>query len=270
MSSPPHEDRELLAYLLGRLSQDEMSRIEEDFFHAPALLDRLEAVEEELIDAYFAGELSVQDHSDFERHFVASPRRLAMARLGRGLAARGCAPRQPSGAANLWSILTRTRVRTLMLAAASLAMACGWWIVAEQLRWDRVRERELAARVERTPARGTESTSGRTPPALATFLLTPGMTRGTAGGSRIPIPADRSPVRFRFELPEGLSEPPAAATLQTPEGAEIWSAPLSPAEGPQPSITLPGSVPAPGDFLFVLKARQGGRLASYQVRFVMP
>jgi len=61
-------------YLLGRLSETNKSRFEEDYFTDHELFEELEIAEDELVDAYIRHELSDKDREDFEANLSISPR----------------------------------------------------------------------------------------------------------------------------------------------------------------------------------------------------
>jgi anti-sigma factor RsiW len=63
-------------YLLGELSEQEQTQLEEAYFADDALFERFRAVKDDLIDAYARGDLTGQKRERFEQHFPASgPRR---------------------------------------------------------------------------------------------------------------------------------------------------------------------------------------------------
>jgi anti-sigma factor RsiW len=61
-------------YLLGRLSGEDRTRLEENFFNDDAVFHEIEIAEDELIDAYVRDELSVSDRRYFEQKLLSSPR----------------------------------------------------------------------------------------------------------------------------------------------------------------------------------------------------
>ena len=62
-------------YLLGELSDSEQTALEDECFADRSKYDRLLRAEDNLIDDYARGYLSVTERSRFERHFLATPRR---------------------------------------------------------------------------------------------------------------------------------------------------------------------------------------------------
>ena len=72
-----------MRYLLGTLSEDEKTRLEEEFFLEDAEFEQLEIAEDELIDRYVRTELSPEETRQFEKLLI-SPRlsqRVEIARL---------------------------------------------------------------------------------------------------------------------------------------------------------------------------------------------
>jgi anti-sigma factor RsiW len=65
----------LVRYLLGEMSQDEQSRVEESYFADDQLFEELIAVESELIIGYAQGRFSSERRKQLESHFLCSPAR---------------------------------------------------------------------------------------------------------------------------------------------------------------------------------------------------
>ncbi len=68
-------DSTLRCYFLGKLNPRQQARLEERYFQNSALVDRLEFVEETLIDAYLTGKMSQDDRFLFETNYLVSERR---------------------------------------------------------------------------------------------------------------------------------------------------------------------------------------------------
>jgi CHAT domain-containing protein/Tfp pilus assembly protein PilF len=82
MTGANSEEISLRAYLLGELTLDEQTRIEERLLLDSDYVDLLEIIEDELIDSYLRDTLSKRERKEFENHFVATPqgrRQLRMA-----------------------------------------------------------------------------------------------------------------------------------------------------------------------------------------------
>lgn len=60
-------------YLLGKLREDEQQKIEERLMVEDDLFQELEISKDELVEEYYANELTRDEHQWFERNFLASP-----------------------------------------------------------------------------------------------------------------------------------------------------------------------------------------------------
>src|SRR5260370_35617657 len=65
-------DSTLRCYFLGKLNPRQQARLEERYFQNSALVDRLEFVEETLIDPYLTGKISQADRFLFETTYLVS------------------------------------------------------------------------------------------------------------------------------------------------------------------------------------------------------
>jgi hypothetical protein len=70
------DDQVLLRYLLGCLSEEEAERLDELSIADDAFAWRLNAVENDLVDAYVRGELSSGDLAGFKKSYLSSPKRM--------------------------------------------------------------------------------------------------------------------------------------------------------------------------------------------------
>lgn len=65
----------MVRYLLGELSEEEQSRLEDEYFARDDFFEQLLVIEDDLIDAYLRGELSANRRAQFEKHFLSLPQR---------------------------------------------------------------------------------------------------------------------------------------------------------------------------------------------------
>src|SRR5690349_11227217 len=79
------ESRQIRSYLLRTLSKRKRSAIEKRLFTEEAFCDRIEAAEDELIDAFLRGELSTGEAKQFESTFMDTPRRKQQVEIARAL-----------------------------------------------------------------------------------------------------------------------------------------------------------------------------------------
>jgi anti-sigma factor RsiW len=87
MSAVPTQERTLVAYLLGRLPEEEQVELEERYMEEDDLHEELLATADDLIHAYLDDGLSAGDRERFETYFLASPRRRQRLAFVRGLLA---------------------------------------------------------------------------------------------------------------------------------------------------------------------------------------
>jgi hypothetical protein len=73
-------------FLLGRLSEETRSRLEESFFTDDELFEQIEIAEDELIDDYVRNEISAADRTYFEKTLLRSPRIAERVKVARVLA----------------------------------------------------------------------------------------------------------------------------------------------------------------------------------------
>lgn len=81
MTSEIYDEREIIRYLLGSLSEDETVRYDELSFTDDEFAGALKAAEKDLIDAYVRGELSGQTLEQFNSFYLTSPRRREQVRF---------------------------------------------------------------------------------------------------------------------------------------------------------------------------------------------
>lgn len=133
------------------------------------------------------------------------------------------------------------------------------------------RASELAGQLAREQAAGAANAAatGASRPALAlaTFLLSPGLTRGTQPPARLSLPRDVGAVRLRLDRDTDTGATRYRAELRTAAGAIAWRDDLPPATGGAPlAVTLPPALLPDGDYELVLFGFLNGRfedLASY-------
>src|SRR5688572_14832611 len=68
----PRTDETIRAYLLGLLPEGDAEEVEDAYFRDPEALDRVRAVEDDLLDDYAAGRLGPPEKTAFEGRYLAS------------------------------------------------------------------------------------------------------------------------------------------------------------------------------------------------------
>src|SRR6185312_11187358 len=222
-------EKQIVRYLLGRLSQEQQAELESAFMSDDAVFEELLVVENELRDAYDRGELSGADRRDFEQRLLRTPRQRKAQQFAQALRQ----PRKPGPPAariaverGRWQLLPpfgsrrRMFVPAFSLALLILVVAGAWFL-----------RREVTGSTPTETASDQRGSTGSTPepqkPQLpeektSALALTSDLVRG--GGAGLPslvIPAGVSVVRL--EAPVKRNFPRYAAALQTVEGRNVWS-----------------------------------------------
>jgi ABC-type multidrug transport system fused ATPase/permease subunit len=151
------DDNLLRSYLLGTLPEADTETCDELSFTDDAFIARLQAVEDDLIDAYLQNELSGNERLQFQSYFLASPRRQEKVKFAQSLqsfaqrqvlaptiapAVAAAEPvRQPvSETASWWEslrnlfTLPNLTMQWGMAAAALLLLLAGGWLFTEMQR----------------------------------------------------------------------------------------------------------------------------------------
>lgn len=85
MNAEPTNHERIKGYLLGQLPDDDGSQVEARLLTDREFYEELSILEDELIDQYLAGRLSVSDRQSFESYFVSSYERQQKIRFARAL-----------------------------------------------------------------------------------------------------------------------------------------------------------------------------------------
>ncbi|HLG14937.1 MAG TPA: zf-HC2 domain-containing protein [Blastocatellia bacterium] len=127
----------IVQYLVGGLSEDEKTRLEQQYFGDDDFFEQLLVVEGELIDAYVRAELSGREREQFEAHILASPVRRQRVEIARALvecatqSSVGVLPATEKQEAVTWwqslldSLGAKNKAILLPLAAAVLVIVAG-------------------------------------------------------------------------------------------------------------------------------------------------
>jgi CHAT domain-containing protein/tetratricopeptide (TPR) repeat protein len=85
MNQTINEEEAIKQYLLGRLSEEEQTPLEERLLTHDDFFERLKLAEDELIEEYLAGTLPGGDRERFDSHFMAAPERKQKLRFSMAL-----------------------------------------------------------------------------------------------------------------------------------------------------------------------------------------
>ena len=224
MKSHAEEQETIRQYLLGLLPPEELPLLEERLLTDSAFYEELLIVEDEIIDEYFAGELSQPERESFETHFLLAPERQEKARFARTLkkyvsAAGAAQPREdiaieeasedasevgepPPKKQVFFSFLPfQNPIFSYSFATAVLLVVVGVsWVVLKNWR-------------NPTPHQ---------PGNVLTVVLTPGLTRDGGEIKKISISAETDSVRFRLGLAENYY-PQYRAILLSDSLSQVWT-----------------------------------------------
>jgi hypothetical protein len=151
-----YNDQLITDYILGRLSEEEVERLDALSFDEDEFAYRLQAVEDDLVDAYVNGELAGESLESFNSHYLSTPSRLDKVKfatafrlmMNRSIAANGIqGVRDPAAVrlervdrASLWRPLRALYevldppIRWGLSAAAMLILLLGAWLVVDNFR----------------------------------------------------------------------------------------------------------------------------------------
>jgi hypothetical protein len=280
----PADEALLVRYLIGDCSEDERTLVERQFFADTEMFVRLCELEEELAARYARGELRADERAQFERAYHAPPRRdrlILNLALGRILASAPPSNRPeaaPIAAASWRQWLTfEPAAARWALAAATVVLLIGSLIQFRQT--DRLRtaldrsQQDVAglrARLDEAERRTAESeqrnaaseTTQTTAPVIATFVLTPGLTRNASGPARVNVPSEATALRFELQLDFDGGYARMKADLRTDAGTSLWSQ-----DGLQPektaarrvvTVTIPATAINTGSYELLLQGVLNG------------
>ncbi len=250
--------RRIMRYLLGELSEEEQSLLEEEYFADPTFFQEVRARRDDLIDAYLRGELPADERARFETYFMATPRRRERVEFARTLMktvdqAQASATLTPARQVPIrrWKSLLTPLIPyprpIIALGVLVIIFIGGWLLLRSQRVRDSVEEAKRATQsqnqnrsrdVVETPVASPNETNqpeiaGRPPatpqtpsrgpePKVAIFALTTGLVRDSAETKILAIPRNVDLVQLNLEV-EREDYQSYRAALRTPEGAEIWS-----------------------------------------------
>jgi hypothetical protein len=236
-------DATVRQYLLGQAADFEQHQIEDALLLDDDARRQIAIVEDELIDEYLAGELTSDERSRFESHFLAHESRRRNLRFSQALHLyikehpEAAPVRARKGGSMLW----------LRFAAVAAAVAIGVavWIGYSQ----RSRLNDSATN---QPAR-TGSAIAPTPVPPVVLTLSPGLLR--SGGQETVLktrPAGPS-IEVHLELPQEASGFAGySAKLATVEGNEVWRQTGLRREGNHIQLSIPTSLLSRGDWRVAL------------------
>ena len=263
-------------YLLGQMSEDEVEALEGEYFAHAETLEQVWGIENDLVDAYVAGELAPAERSAFESHYLASPLhrdRVASARALRAAVAESPA-RAPLRRATAWT-------PWLALAAGVVLILAAWWLQTRpRPRPDVMAQAQptpsAAPTVERSEAAPTPTAAPRTIAPAYAVSLPPVLLRGSQATPVLRIPAGTADVAITLEgdPPEGVAAGTRLPfTVSTVEGTVIARGNVRSTPTGLGTARVAARHLAPGDYILSVqsdRSAQEGPLRRYFFRVLHP
>jgi hypothetical protein len=289
---PPRDDERSSRYLLGEMPEAERDAFEEEYFARDDAFAELEAVEDDLVDAYSRGQLGPERRARFEERYVSEEggQRVEFARALRALieAERSAGTAPGKRRASRW---TAWSAGLAAAALAALAFHTG------QLRFDLRRlsaENDALQRAASEREQGTSRLAGekeRLQERLAEMeelvadleqarvvpmRLAPGSSRAMGPIPRVRLERGASRVRFTLLLPSEPARYDAyRLNVETPEGRAVARVPAArdSTRGDHVIATVPADVLMHGHYLASVEGLREGRaepVADYTFQVVRP
>lgn len=288
MNPESEQSKWIMQYLLGDLSEEEQSRLEERYFADPDFFQEVRASRDDLIDAYLRGELSSDDRARFEKYFMATPRRRERVEFARTLVKTVDQTQEPTKlksareTSGLWQSLMISlipyRRPIIALGLAVIVFAGGWFLMRSQ-RGRTIKEAERASQppnqngpgavetpmvspnetnpvIANKPATTPHAPSPRPEPKVVTFALSTGLVRDSAETKILAISKNVELVQLALEV-ERDDDRRYRAVLNTPEGQELWRAEIKNEHSKRGSTVLlrvPASIFKNADYILSLSA----------------
>ena len=284
-------DEMLVRYLLGESDEKEKETVETRYIGDAAFYDQLLCAEDDLIDAYTRDELPRSRRKNFEKNFLCSPERRSRVTYAETwiayldlLPGSRAAAKRPSRLASLPPVFRFDLWPAMLRAAAAiLVLFAGAALIAETIRLrnqvnqaesrnraleeerrdleqqfdaQRRQSQELSAQLERERIVRDQASASQTSqvlvgPGIMSFLLTPGLIRGTAAAQRLVVPPGARLVLLQINL-RGQRYASYRAVIRTVEGRVVWSKSELQAQAKGLLISTPSSVLSNDDYVLTL------------------
>jgi hypothetical protein len=251
-------------YLLGQSGEEECAAIEREYFADATALDRITAVEDDLVEDYLAGRLAGDERDGFEKHYLASaPHRTRVETIRRLIAMPADGP-----------LLVRRSSFRYLAIAATLLMAVGvlWRVVPRPPEHSGASEHSGAREHSGAPER--PAASAQPDQRVFAVSLSPIAVRSAENRPAVVIPAGIDVLALQLEGDTGSARATnARAVIQTVAGDAIWqgsasSTPDLPA-GVIARFDVPASRLGVDDYIVVLLESDAGNAERERNRYVL-
>lgn len=222
-----HEAALARRFLLGTLDTEESSQFEARLLEDDALFELVEAVEDELLDAFVRDTLEPGERKSLAPRFERLPERL---RFARALARRAARP-------------ARTRRIAAWAAAAAIVILAGTAVLLT--RRTAAPATPAAPIASRKIGRPVNVPNVEKIVALSLALAT---TRGEAASPRFVIPTDASTVALAVRIHPADRFPAYAVVVRHDGGIVAWQGRAAPPAANDLSVTIPAAIFTPGRY----------------------
>jgi len=244
----------VIRYLLGEMADAERDEFETRLFQDEALFQQVAALDDDLVDAYVAGDLRAKDLERVRRSLLSTPRGQERVEFARALSEYA----RKSGKSHTLPMRIFGDGRSAFLAAASVVLLIGTSFLLWQLTEVRSRLRTAEAQVVSLSGRAQKLEDivrgyGAAESVVA-YTLPLSVERG-GGGADLVIPAA---ARFVvLVVPLQVTSLPAYTALLLQGGAmETWRGNAA-RLGKTANVRLPADVLRPGNYLLIVKGSKG-------------
>ena len=285
----PDDEKLITRYLLGELSEEDQSQVEERFFADSIFFWRIEAARNELIDEYLRDALTTDHRQKFESNFLTSPGLRARVESARMLVK--VTSRLSTTEAFTAPRDSRQNLLTKLLVAAAVftILVAGAWLVRENLGLRRrleqaesesralqqkeeslqqkinneqashermadelKREQDERARLEQELASvRAPQQSEQSSPLIASLTLNPIQERDPRRAPRVVIWPQTKLVRLNVNF-DAQTYVSYHALLATAEGAQVWQRAGLKSSAKTVSLNIPANLLTENDYLLTL------------------
>lgn len=234
-------------YLLGAATDQESTDIEQAYFDDDAAVDRIAAVEDDLIEDYLADQLSAPDRARFERSYLAVPQHRVRVETIRRLVADASSRAATEQATDAKPAPKRViRYAPWLALAASLLMVASvsLWVLSPFGRPDTTTVSNQPATTPSSPTAPNQAPAAASPRVFA-FTISPVAVRSASDAPTIVIPSGSEVVAIRLETDaEPRALVPRRVSIRTVAGADVWQG-VAASDGASPqAIVARAEVPA--------------------------
>lgn len=261
-------------YLLGQATEEESSVIEQEYLEHDEAVERIAAVEDDLIEEYLTNQLSSSERQHFERTYLAAPPHRVRVETVRRLMAHSA--RTGSAGNEKRSLASWTRMSS---HSGWLALAATILVVASIALWRFSSVESQPPQVtEVPPPAETPQTTPVVPPSaprVFAVTLSPVAVRSAADSPSVVVPSGTDLIVLRFQAdvdPRKLA--PRRASIQTIAGVEQWQGPAvtesNPSQGTVARVEVPAANLAPDDYTVILYGTDQAGLEREWTRYFLP